>query len=210
MSDEWGVGNAANSKAWATTLVSETEVELIHGEHPHSRCDNTTYARFPDGNIEGFDGHVLLHEIRFADYNYLKQSGLSGNEVRKGGKCEILINGHVCGEFFYRDISEALISARTRLAKIHDHPIRIWDDDERRRLIGRKVYYRDFPAVVERLIEDQACVILRPDEPDRAVFPPPVYELEDARRGEGEIDWSERQTVKVEMDSPHIWWWRET
>lgn len=210
MNEQWGVGNAAESKSFDTTMVGDFEVELIHGQHPHSRCDNSMYARFPDGRIEGFDGHRLLHEIRFEDHNYLKQSGLSGNEVRKGGSCKIIINGFICKEFFYRDVTEALITARSALAKIHEHPVRLWDEADRKRLIGRKVYYHDFPAIVEMLIKDQACVILKPDHADRAVFPPRPYELEDASRGDGDIDWGERKTAKVEIDSPHIWWWRES
>jgi hypothetical protein len=200
----WGVGDQGDSKAFGTTVVDDVDVELIHGQFPHSRSDHSIYARWPNGDVEAFDGHRLLHEIKFVDRNYLKQSGLSGNEVRKGGECQILINGRICDTFFYRDVYEALINARHRLQKIHDFPIHLWDDDDVRRLVGRKVYYRDFPAIITRFIDDQACVILSPDHPDRAVFPPVPHEIED-----GECDWGERQTVKEDIYSPNIWWWRE-
>lgn len=214
-SDQWGVGNAGDSRSFATTVVGGIEsrdggvdVELIHGEHPHSRSDSSIYARFPCGRVYAFDGHRLLHEIRFRDYNYVKESHLSGDEVRKGGVCEIVINGLTCSSFFYRDIEWALLSARERLAKLHDHPIQIWDEDVRKSLIGRKVYYREFPAVVTMLIEDQGCVILEPDHPDRTHFPPCPWELEDAKDGDL-VDMSENDRAKVELDSPHIWWWRK-
>jgi hypothetical protein len=206
MSDNWGVGNCADSKAFGTTMVGDQEVELIHGEHPHSRSDSSIYARFPGGRIEGFDGHRLLHEIEFKDHNYLKQSGLSGDEVRKGGTCTIKINGLVCASFFYRDVSHALLRAHHVLDTVHDHPIHIWDPEEREKLVGRKIYYRERPAVVERLIGDQGCVIIRPEY--ETTFPLSPYEIEDSKNGEFYKD-DDGGRVKVELHSPHIWWWRK-
>lgn len=198
--ENWGVGNKADSKAFATTKVGEETVELIHGEHPHSRRDNTTYARFPSGNIEGFSGHRLLHEITFEDYNYLKDSWLSGSEVRPAGMCKIKINGFLCEEFFYRDVKEALVRARQRLSDIHDHSIRIWDEEERKKLVGRKIYYREVPAVITNFIDSQACVIIKTESGEP--FPPTPYKIE-----EGEDD--SEDSVKETIYSPYIWWWRK-
>ncbi len=44
--NNWGVGDCADAKAFDTAIVNGRSVDLIHGEHPHSRSDNTTYARF--------------------------------------------------------------------------------------------------------------------------------------------------------------------
>lgn len=205
MSEKWGVGKEKDSKAFDTTIVGEREVELIHGEFPHSRRDNTTYARWSDGRVEGFDGHRLLHEIRFKDYNYLKTSELSGNQVRKGGQCDILINGVVVESFFYRDVQWAMSEAQHKLRNIHDFPVRLWDKRDRENLIGRKVYYREMPAIITRCIEDQACVIIEPDGNDK--FPMAPFEIEDAKEG-GTIYDEYETSIKESIYSPHIWWWR--
>ena len=206
MDDKWGVGDKKDEKAFATTMVGEQKVELIFGEYPHSKWDSTIYARFPGGSIEGFDGHRLLHEIKFKDYNYLKESELSGNEVRKGGNCEIIINGYLCATFFYRDIMEALFNCRSMIQKVHDCPVHLWDEDDRKKLKGRKIYYREFPAVIDYLIDDQACIIIKPEPPTK-IFPPTAYQLEDAK--ESEHDFEDRNIVKAEIWDPHIWWWRK-
>lgn len=202
MSEQWGVGNAAHSKSFDRVPVEGTTVELIHGEFPHSRSDNCVYARFPDGRIEGFNGHRLLHEITFKDENYLKTSGLSGNEVRRAGRCTIRINGHVVGDIFYRDVMEALLLARQHIQKVHNFPIRLWDPDEIATLPGRKIYYQNAPALIERYLEDQACVIIVPDGAEHLPLPPHEQEEENP-------DYSELDRVKEDIFSESIWWWRK-
>jgi len=46
MEEQWGVGAKASAKAFMQTKVGKETVELIHGEHPHSRSDNNIYARW--------------------------------------------------------------------------------------------------------------------------------------------------------------------
>lgn len=205
MTDMWGVGNRRDEKAFDTTMVGNQKVDLIFGEHPHSRSDNNMYARWPDGTVEGFDGHRLIHEIKFRDFNYLKESWLSGNEVRKSGQCEIWINGFIVDCFSYREIEWALLEAHRKLPLIHGHPVRLWDEKERLNIIGRKVYYRNVPAIITDLFEDQGCVGMKPDGCE---FPPAPYELEDIKEGTcGDSEY--KDFVKDSIHSPHIWWWRE-
>lgn len=204
---EWGVGSRADDPPFDTTVVGKHEVDLIFGEHPHSRCDNNMYARWKNGDVEGFSGHRLLHEIKFKDHNYLKESELSGNEVRKGGNCEIYINGFLVDTFFYREIDHALSRAYERLGKIHENPIRLWNPKERASLTGRKVYWKDHPAIITSFIEEQVCVCLEPDPPD-CLFPLPAYHQEDIKEGQV-IDVEPRHEIKDSVYSPHIWWWRQ-
>src|SRR6266550_5734358 len=93
MTDKWGVGNKKDEKAFAKTFVGSREVELFFGEFPHSRSDNNIYARWPDGRIDEFDGHRVLVSVELSMKNYLKESELSGDEIRKGGSCLIKFNG---------------------------------------------------------------------------------------------------------------------
>lgn len=103
--EQWGVGNKADSKAFDTALMGKQDevVELIHGEHPHIRGPNNTYARWADGDIDGFDGHRRLVDVQLHSTNYLKTSHYSGNQIRKAGTCTISIDRVQVYEFFYRD-----------------------------------------------------------------------------------------------------------
>lgn len=203
----WGYGKGSehSPKPFARTMVGSSIVDLVHGEHPHSRSDNSIYARWQDGRIEGFNGHRLLTTILFQDNNYLKTSGLSGNQVRKGGLCTITINGFSCAKFGYRDIDWALFEAYSTLQKIKDFTIQLWDEDERKKLVGRKVYYDSHPAVIRYLFEEDMDVILDADPPP---FPFRAYQQEDLKNGE-DADSDDRNTVKDTIFSSHIWWWRK-
>jgi hypothetical protein len=71
--------------------------------------------------------------------------------------------------------------------------------EERDRLVGRKVFYREVPAIITALVVDQGCVMISTE--DGKPFPPPVY------RDAGDDDEAEN-TIKDEVLSPHIWWHR--
>lgn len=58
-SPQWGVGDQADAKAFATADVAGQRVDLIHGQFPHSRRDNNTYARMSH-HIVAFDGNRPL------------------------------------------------------------------------------------------------------------------------------------------------------
>jgi len=81
-------------------------------------------------------------------------------------------------------------------------------------LTGRRVYYRDTPAVVSSAsVLHQGCVMLKPVGGFSA-FPRQGYDLDREPDGTGHgeqdsYDEFEAREVKVEIDSPHIWWWRD-
>lgn len=131
MSDEWGVGNKTKEKAFDTAQVGKQAVDLIFGEHPHSRRDNTTYARFPSGDIEGFDGHRICTKIEIEESNYLKTSGLSGNQVRKTCTVKVFFNGEQVFEDWHRTYDRAYELAKKYIEWSTDLlgsgcPIRTW------------------------------------------------------------------------------------
>lgn len=207
---KFGVGDQANSKAFATATVGKENprtVELINGENPHSYSYNTHYARWPDGHTEAFSGHRIQVKIELETYNYLKESELSGDEVRKGGEGRIYLNGEQVTSFFFREIDYALLEARKQLDTIMEHPLQLWDADERKKIVGRKVYYQNVPAVVKYLMLDQGCVFLLPEQGHR--FPIVAHEIETAKERGHAPDAEDRDSVKIEITSPLIWWWRK-
>ena len=198
--ERWGVGDAASAKAFAKSKFQNgQEFELIHGDHPHSRQDNTTYARLESGAIEDFSGHVYPVKMEFEEYNYMKSSGLSGDEIRKGGEAKIFVAGVQVYSFFFRDIDKALIKAHELIPQIFDHPVQLFSESDRERWIGKKVYYREHPAIVERFILDQGCVILRSAD---GMFPVPCYDKDEKYT-------HREETVKDEIFSKSIYWWRD-
>ncbi len=202
--DKWGPGNdAKTAKAFATCSMhrpGSKDFELVHGEHPHSRCDNNTYARFPDGRMEPFDGHRVLIEVAVSTYNYLKTSELSGDEIRKGGQLSIKFDGYLMHQAFVRDPRRALLEACPLIDRYLEHPVRAWIEEERQRNTGRRVYWRSEPAIVQRFTGD-GCVVLAPDGYLRFAAPP-------WRRDGGE-ELEQEECIRDDMLSPHIWWFRE-
>lgn len=196
MNDQWGVGDQDNAKAFDEVLCEGSRVELIFGEHPHSRSDNNIYARFPSGEIEPFDGHRVCTKVVIQEYNYLKESELSGDEIRKGGSAKIFFDDVQVYEFFHRDTTRALIECHHMIEKLASLPIRLPKESPK----GKKIFYREVPAVIVRHIVDQGAVIIEPDA--GCQFPKPVWE---------DSEWypDEERIIKDDILSPHIWWFRD-
>lgn len=205
MAEDWGVGNKADAKAFATADVEGKEVELIHGEHPHSRRDSTTYARWPDGSVEGFAGHRVRRRIEIEESNYLKTSGLSGNEVRKACSCTIYFNDKPVYAFGAREAPAALLRARHIIGKLEDLPIHHWDKPEEE-IVGRKVFYRDDPAVITDFFADQGAIVLKADG---CSFRPPAWQQADEEEMAMRAADGNDQEIKDDILSPHIWWFRD-
>lgn len=214
--DEWGVGDKANSEAFDKVYMGRPDkgrqYDLIHGEHPHSRRDNSQYVRTPDGEILDFDGFRRLIDVTIESSNYLKESGLSGDQVRKEVIGRIFSDGIQIYEFFARDPQYALRKADRLIDELSG--THGWlNADERQKMLGRKIYYMQHPAIITRLIEDQGCVMIEM-EPG---WEPPAYTYDDNGLGEKYReswyeDYKDHETgkyeFKTEVISPEIWWWR--
>lgn len=194
--DKWGAGDRAKWSDHGTVRLGPVTCPLIYGEHPHSRQDNRHYALM-NGEPMEFSGHRIQVGVVLNEHNYLKESELSGDEIRKGGSGQILADGVVVYDFFFREIGRALLRANTLIGELMDHPSGWMIKKEREALVGRKLWYRDHPAVVRSLIVDQGCLMLGTENGE--IFPRPAW------RDGGDDPESE---VKVEVTDPHIWWWR--
>lgn len=213
MIDKWGVGDQADAKAWGKALIGDpesgsvTEVELIHGQYPHSRSDNTTYARTKEGRIIGFDGHRILKTIIFSDRNRLKESDLSGDEVRAGSSCAIYFNGIQLYEFGFKDFAYGAAKAVVVLTDLCEKAVAytdsILDGSDGRSLKGQKVWYLDQPGLIDHVMPDQGAVTIIPD-PDYLDQFAPAYSLEDMAEDD------DRDCVKEDVLSLSISWYRGT
>lgn len=124
-----------------------------------------------------YDGHGHAWAVVIEEHDYLKQSELSGDEVRKGGLCRLFLNSEQVYEFFTRDARKALVRAAHYMDRIqdmaHDYPGKV----------GDLVWYREQPAKIVSVVKDQGCVILarRDGQPWR------------------DDEWGDEQTVKIDV-----------
>lgn len=194
--DKWGPGESSKTaKAFDTTkLIGGESVELIWGEHPHSRSDNRMYARFPDGGIVPFAGTRLRTRIAIAESNF-GRSSMSGVRIRSNIVAKIYFNDAQVYTLGGWDMTELLVRIATTLTKLHEHPIALWDSRELKKLVGRKIYYRGIPSKVIRTYLDQGAVMIEVE--DGHTFP----------RVPGE-EGDPLSCIKDDILSPHIWWFR--
>ena len=200
MSEQWGVGDQADAKAFDTVA----EGYLIFGQFPHSRRDNNIYLRRPSGSIVPFDGFRRLIDIQIESSNYEKESELSGDEIRKSVVGKIIVDGVPLVEVFGREPQRVMKNLDRLIDEYSEHPSNWFDKKSREALPGRKIWYHDQPATIKSIIEKQNAVIIE-TEPG---FRPPT-------RGDDDFDsWDDWKVdghyeVKDDVLSPHIWWWRD-
>jgi hypothetical protein len=199
---EWGPGEVF--KPFDTVRLGGRDVELGWGEHPHSTQDNTMYVRTHDGTIYGFDGHRRQVSVRLDTSNYLKESELSGDEVRKSCEARILIDGKVARVIDGRDPRDVLLRCHRALGELFEMGNSVFNDGEK--LLGRKIYYGQTPAVIERIMPDSAELYIVPEK--GLVFDPSPWALEDGQ--EAVADWLADYGggMRVKDNDPSIWWWR--
>lgn len=142
-----------------------------------------------------FDGHYVLWGFEYFPTTYLKCSGLSGNEWRKGGEIRYFRNRkQVYSEFCREPLIANNIIGGT-LLKLQEFN---WDNYK----VGQKVWYRELPCVVTMLCEGQGAVIL--EREDKKDFPNAVWHDESC----GSMGESENH-VKVDVINSDVYWYRK-
>lgn len=202
MSEQWGVGDQADAKAFDTV----PEGELIFGQFPHSRRDNNIYLRRPDGEIVPFDGHRRLIDVEITSSNYEKESEYSGDEIRKSVTGSIIVDGVKLVEIFGREVQQVMKWVDRAIDQFSEHESQWFSKKAREALPGRKIYYYNQPATIKRIIEDQGCLIVETE---------PGFVAPNRNDDEDDFDtWEDWKVdghyeVKDDVLSPHIWWWRK-
>lgn len=175
--------------------------KVIVGDGEHEREVNVEYkdvnyggsSRPFVGDIE-FDGHHTLWGFEYFPTTYLKSSGLSGDEYRKGGEIRYFRNRKQVFSEFCREPEVAALKIGQTLLKLRDFPWEVLVE-------GNKVYWRETPAIVSRIIWDQGCVILDSEEGNS--FPDHAWVKENWEKLEN------KKSVKVEFFDDSIWWFRD-
>lgn len=156
-----------------------------------------------------FNGHMVQIDVTFSTENWRDVNDWKGrDEIRKGGSWTLALNRQPCWEGHLGGDPLAALRGIPRIVeKLLEHPAICWWDSASaaEQLAGRRVYYDQTPAVVSSTsVLDQGCVMLKPVGVE--FFPPAVYTLDE---DDGiPDDPYERREYKVELLSPHVWWWR--
>lgn len=147
-----------------------------------------------------FDGHRVMWRLEYVPETYLKESELSGDEWRQGGQAKIYRNDVCVLNEFCRRAERAIFIFAEKLPYLQDFGG--WDDI----VVGRKMYYMETPAVIERVLEDGEIIVAIEDQTKE--FPLWGYQQEDLKEdGYIDRDWSKKSRVHI-LD-PRIWWWRK-
>lgn len=187
--DEKPFGTAAFGQAH-----NKESVSLFHGDVPHSVQDNTTYAKTENGAIYDFAGHRLAFKIEIEEYNYLKTSGLSGDEIRKGCAVRVFVNGIQILDDFARGYERGYKKASDFIDSLE----LMWDwfPFNVESQIGKIVTYKEQYCKIKRFVISHGCMIL--ETLDGQPFKPFTSDDED---DEPETE------LKIKINSPNVWWY---
>lgn len=171
-----------------------------------------THWRWADVSGDGthwseFRGHQVQIDVAFHTANRREVNDWKGrDEIRAEGTWTLALARQQVWEGFIRSNPlDQLLEIRRIAQQLMEHSAINWRSGTplAEQLLGRRVYYRDTPAVVSSAsCLDQGCVTLKPV--GVADFPPAAWSLD--RDGE---DDSERDEAKVDLLYPHVYWWRD-
>lgn len=194
--EKWGVGSRKGDRPFGTVKVHGHDYDLIWGEFPHSRQDNNMYVRDKNGHIEAFSGHRLPFKIEIEETNYLKESELSGDEVRKGGSAKLYVDGKLCFNTFCRSYEMGYRFIQDFIMKMEMNWG--WYPKNTLEKIGKVVGYREQIFKIKSIDTEYADMVLETlDGKPRKKF---LWEDEEDL---DEID----NTVKVSIVSENLDWY---
>lgn len=149
-------------------------------------------------NLIEFDGVPCRWSFKVEQNNYTK-SKWGENEVRSNCICTIYRNDKEFMSFGTRDYEYASSKAQVLITKLQEHPINFTSKNYIKEIEGRKIWYREQKAIIERYIEGQNCIIISFEDGE---YKEPEYLKEDIENL-GELE------IKEDLLSPHIWWFRD-
>lgn len=192
------------------------EKEILKGRVAHGLAEELNrenHWQWADVSGDGthwahFNGHRIQIDVTFGTQNRREVNDWKGrDEIRAEGEWTLALNRQQCWEgFIHSDPLAVLRDIPRIIEKLLNHDAINWLDEKPAadQLLGRRVYYDRTPAVVSSTsVFGQGCVMLTPVGAE--LFPPAVYDMDD----EDDDDPYERRTYKVDILSPHIWWWRK-
>lgn len=151
-------------------------------------------------NLIEFSGDAPTWGVTFERNNYIKHKW-DETSVECNGNCWITRNGkkfyHVPGRY----MDYGLAKAQYLLVQLLEEcPLYLNERDWREQALGRKIWYHDQPAMIQRITNDNELYIIS-DGIDE--FKAPAHWGED-------MDWSDYSDgLRTDLLSPNIYWFRD-
>lgn len=181
-----------------TTVIVEGHSRDLHFGEAHSTSSKHDYVKLAGDEFVPFDGHRKCIKIELEENNYLKESYLSGDEVRENCTVKVFINGVQVYEDWHRTYGQAYKKAEHFIEKVEDLD---WFPLQTESKVGTKVGYREQIFRISSFCIDQGCMILETlDGKPRKAF---ISENDPEWDDPSDID----NSLKVEITDPAIWWW---
>lgn len=139
-------------------------------------------------------------EIKIKQNNRTKAKW-NGLRINGVSCAEIYCNLRKVYEFYCNDLNYAFAKSQVLMRDMLEHPFNFMDPDSE---IGRKIWFKGQSSIVERLLLDQGCIMIKKES---GVFDlvEPWYSEEDI----GLDDWHNTEEVKDDVFSSNIWWFRD-
>jgi hypothetical protein len=103
-------------------------------------------------NLIQFGGHVVQWGIEYIPKNYTKTKW-GDTEVRESGRVLIKRNGKPFYNIRSYKPEYGLAKGQAALIEIKEHPINFHSRNFREEIKGRKIWYENQPAIIERIVE---------------------------------------------------------
>ncbi len=171
-----------------------------------SEYEDDLYAKFPDGEIVPFNGHIEKFSVEMYTRNDFHRSDLIGSEVKKVAICHVMINDRLARIIEGTDIQDLLIKIDRAIEELKVMPFSICRDGIN--LLFREIYYNNQPAIIENIDEINNLLHIIPDTEFIENFTPPPYVVENNESEE----WIEAfgAGMMVHDYDEKIYWWRNT
>jgi hypothetical protein len=159
-------------------------------------------------NLIEFDGYPVLWGVEYIPYNYCRTKW-DETEVDDRGKTIIKRNNKTFYIIQARSMHYGIAKAQAYVVELSEHPIAFHMRKFREEMIGRKIWYENQPAIIERLFEDENEGISLWIVPDKTLIE--KFEFPTWQKGEWErntaAEWSEG--LRADLLESDIDWFRE-
>jgi hypothetical protein len=158
-------------------------------------------------------------EINIKQSNYTKSKW---GETSINGTCKVMItcNTREVYEVRCRDIEYGLAKCQTLITEMCEHSFNFADPESE---IGRKVWYYEQPGIIQSLLLDQGCVMIKFDkdavdvkkDSDNSVIIASCIDRNGFNLSrpwndnEMEDEWDGRDTIKTDIFDHNIYWFRD-
>lgn len=122
-------------------------------------------------------------------------------ETRQGSHLIITRNGKKFDEITSSGMYYGIDKARVMIEDYNEHPLELNTIDFDKKMVGRKIWWRSQPAIIERFVWGQGCIIIVPDGFDK-------FETPAEFRGDCCFE-DENDSIKAHILDKHIWWFRD-